>query len=64
MRYVAYVRISSEEQRGNYSMAAQEHAIEASLMRRQAEQAGRPPGCTRMSASLAPRMSALLSNIC
>lgn len=40
MRYVAYVRISSEEQRGNYSLAAQKHAIEAWVARRQGEQAG------------------------
>ncbi len=27
MRYVGYVRISSEDQRGNYSLDAQKHAI-------------------------------------
>ena len=27
MRYIGYVRISSEEQRDNYSLAAQKHAI-------------------------------------
>jgi DNA invertase Pin-like site-specific DNA recombinase len=33
MRYVGYVRISSEEQRGNYSLAAQKHAIKSWVAR-------------------------------
>ena len=37
MRYVGYVRISSEEQRGNYSLAAQKHTI-ASWVGRQKDQ--------------------------
>ena len=40
MRYVGYVRISSEEQRGNYSLAAQKHAIESWLSRRQDQLTG------------------------
>jgi len=40
MRYVGYVRISSEEQRGNYSLAAQRHAIEAWVARQQGKLAG------------------------
>jgi len=40
MRYVGYVRISSEEQRGNYSLAAQKHAIETWVARQQGTLAG------------------------
>lgn len=40
MRYVGYVRISSEEQRGNYSLAAQKHAIESWIVRQQGKFAG------------------------
>lgn len=40
MRYVGYVRISSEEQRGNYSLAAQKHAIQAWVAKQQGHLAG------------------------
>jgi site-specific DNA recombinase len=40
MRYVGYVRISSEEQRGNYSLAAQKHAIQSWVTRQQGPRAG------------------------
>jgi site-specific DNA recombinase len=40
MRYVGYVRISSEEQRGNYSLAAQNHAIESWVARQKDQLAG------------------------
>jgi DNA invertase Pin-like site-specific DNA recombinase len=40
MRYVGYVRISSEEQRGNYLPAAQKHAIETWVARQQGKLVG------------------------
>jgi site-specific DNA recombinase len=40
MRYVGYVRISSEEQRGNYSLAAQKHAIQTWVAKQQGCLAG------------------------
>ncbi len=40
MRYVGYVRISSEEQRGNYSLAAQKHAIETWVAKQQGNLTG------------------------
>ena len=40
MRYVGYVRISSEEQRGNYSLAAQKYTIESWVTRQQGKRAG------------------------
>ncbi|MBI5030134.1 MAG: recombinase family protein [Chloroflexi bacterium] len=40
MRYVGYVRISSEEQRGNYSLAAQKHAIQSWVVKQQGLRAG------------------------
>ncbi len=40
MRYVGYVRISSEEQRGNYSLAAQKHAIQSWVTRQRDTLAG------------------------
>lgn len=40
MRYVGYVRISSEEQRGNYSLAAQKHSIQSWVTRQQGLRAG------------------------
>ena len=40
MRYVGYVRISSEDQHGNYSLTAQRHAIETWIARRPVQYAG------------------------